>query len=86
MVQGIVRNHEWILPLRNGAIPSKPPFFHWPGALPAFVFGPSDLIVRLPSAIGVATMAGATFFMGSQMGGRRIGWLAAGALLGMHEF
>ena len=86
VVQGIVHNHEWILPLRNGAIPSKPPFFHWLAALPAFVFGPSDLIVRLPSAIGAAIMAAATFFMGSQMGGRRTGWLAAGALLGMHEF
>jgi 4-amino-4-deoxy-L-arabinose transferase-like glycosyltransferase len=69
VVQGIVRNREWILPLRNGEIPSKPPFFHWLAALPAFVFGPSDLIVRLPSTIGAATMAGATFFMGSQMGG-----------------
>jgi 4-amino-4-deoxy-L-arabinose transferase-like glycosyltransferase len=86
VVQGIVHNHEWILPLRNGGMPSKPPFFHWLAALPAFVFGPSDWIVRLPSAIGAAIMAAATFFMGSQMGGRRTGWLAAGALLGMHEF
>ena len=86
VVQGIVHNHEWILPLRNGEMPSKPPFFHWLAALPAFVFGPSDWIVRLPSAIGAAIMAAATFFMGSQMGGRRTGWLAAGALLGMHEF
>ena len=31
-------------------------------------------------------MAGVTFFMGNQMGGRKTGWLAAGALLGMHEF
>jgi 4-amino-4-deoxy-L-arabinose transferase-like glycosyltransferase len=86
VVQGIVDNHEWILPLRNGEMPSKPPFFHWLAALPAFVFGPSDWIVRLPSAIGAATMAGVTFFMGNQMGGRKTGWLAAGALLGMHEF
>ena len=50
VVQGIVHNHEWILPLRNGEIPSKPPFFHWLAALSAFVFGPSDLIVRLPMA------------------------------------
>ncbi len=69
VVQGIVHNHEWILPLRNGEMPSKPPFFHWLAALPAFVFGPSDWIVRLPSAIGAAIMAAATFFMGSQMGG-----------------
>jgi 4-amino-4-deoxy-L-arabinose transferase-like glycosyltransferase len=86
VVQGIVHNHEWILPLRNGAIPSKPPLFHWLAGVSAFVFGSSDLIVRLPSAIGAAIMAAATFFMGSQMGGRRTGWLAAGALLGMHEF
>lgn len=86
VVQGIVHDHEWILPLRNGEMPSKPPFFHWLAALPAFVFGPIDFIVRLPSAIGAAIMAAATFFMGREIGGRRTGWLAAGALLGMHEF
>ncbi len=86
VVQGILRNHEWILPLRNGELPSKPPFFHWLAALPAFVFGPIDLIVRLPSVMGAVIMAAATFFMGGEMGGRRTGWLAAGALLGMQEF
>jgi 4-amino-4-deoxy-L-arabinose transferase-like glycosyltransferase len=25
----IVRTSEWILPLRNGLVPSKPPLFHW---------------------------------------------------------
>ena len=65
---------------------SKPPFFHWLAALPAFVFGPIDWVVRLPSAIAAAIMAAVTFFMGREMGGRRVGWLAAGALLGMQEF
>jgi 4-amino-4-deoxy-L-arabinose transferase-like glycosyltransferase len=85
-VQGIVHTHQWILPTRNGEMPSKPPFFHWLAALPAFVFGPIDWVVRLPSAIAAAIMAAVTFFMGREMGGRRVGWLAAGALLGMQEF
>ncbi len=86
VVQGIVHTHQWILPTRNGEMPSKPPFFHWLAALPAFVFGPIDWVVRLPSAIAAAIMAAVTFFMGREMGGRRVGWLAAGALLGMQEF
>ena len=86
VVQGIVHTHQWILPSRNGEMPSKPPFFHWLAALPAFVFGPIDWVVRLPSAIAAAIMAAVTFFMGREMGGRRVGWLAAGALLGMQEF
>ncbi len=86
VVQGIVHTHQWILPMRNGEMPSKPPFFHWLAAIPAFVFGPIDWVVRLPSAIAAAIMAAVTFFMGREMGGRRVGWLAAGALLGMQEF
>jgi hypothetical protein len=86
VVQGIVHNQEWILPFGNGDLPSKPPLFHWIAALTALVFGLSDFIVRLPSAIGAEVMAIATFVLGRAMGGRKIGWLAVGALLGMYEF
>ena len=49
----IYHNGEWILPLRNGhLIPSKPPLFHWLGALISLVFGQlSELTIRLPSAL-----------------------------------
>ncbi len=86
VIQGIVHNHEWILAWRNGELPSKPPFFHWLAALPAFVFGPIDWTIRLPSVLAAAIMAAATFFIGRAVGGRKVGWLAVGALLGMREF
>ncbi|GBD25059.1 Undecaprenyl phosphate-alpha-4-amino-4-deoxy-L-arabinose arabinosyl transferase [bacterium HR30] len=43
----------WILPRRNGTeIPSKPPMFHWLGALASWVSGRTDEgTVRMPSAL-----------------------------------
>lgn len=29
VIDVILRNNEWLLPLRNGIVPSKPPLFHW---------------------------------------------------------
>lgn len=29
VAQSILLNHDWILPLRSGLIPSKPPLYHW---------------------------------------------------------
>jgi 4-amino-4-deoxy-L-arabinose transferase-like glycosyltransferase len=57
VIDTIIRDGEWVLPLRNGIIPSKPPLFHWIGAVMSQVFGHvSELTVRLPShlaALGV---------------------------------
>jgi len=86
VVQTIVQDQQWILPLRNGELPSKPPFFHWIAALTALVFGLSDFIVRLPSAIGAQVMTITTFLIGRAVGDRKTAWLAVGALLGMYEF
>ncbi len=86
VVQNIVGKQQWILPFRNGELPSKPPLFHWLAALPALILGPNDFIVRLPSAMGELAMAFTVFLIGRAMGSRRIGWLAFGALLGMYEF
>ncbi|HLN86144.1 MAG TPA: glycosyltransferase family 39 protein, partial [Candidatus Limnocylindrales bacterium] len=86
VVQGIVHNHQWILPFRNGELPSKPPLFHWIAALPALLFGVNDFTVRFPSLIGAEIMAITTFLLGQAMGGRKTAWLAVGALLGMYEF
>lgn len=33
VIDSIISQNEWILPLRNGLIPSKPPLYHWIGAL-----------------------------------------------------
>jgi 4-amino-4-deoxy-L-arabinose transferase-like glycosyltransferase len=86
VVQNIVHNHNWILPDANGRIPSKPPLYHWIASVLAIVFGLSDWTVRLPSALAAGAIATMTFVLGKAIGGRRTGWLAVGALLGMYEF
>jgi 4-amino-4-deoxy-L-arabinose transferase-like glycosyltransferase len=86
VIQEILRDGEWILPLRNGELPSKPPLFHWISALPALVFGLSDFTVRLPSALGAAIVAVTTFVLGRVVGGPVTGWLSMGSLLAIYEF
>jgi 4-amino-4-deoxy-L-arabinose transferase-like glycosyltransferase len=57
VIDTIVREGNWVLPLRNGVIPSKPPLFHWVGAsISNLIGGVSELSVRLPShlaALGI---------------------------------
>jgi 4-amino-4-deoxy-L-arabinose transferase-like glycosyltransferase len=86
VVQGIVDRGEWILPRRNGELPSKPPLFHWLAAGVAEVVGLSDGVVRLPSAVAAWVVAVATFAVGCALGGERVAWLAVAALLGMAPF
>ena len=86
VVQQIVRSHQWILPFRNGEVPSKPPLFHWIAAAMAFLFGLSDFTVRLPSALAAGVVLVTTFLLGMATGGRKTAWLAVGALLGMYQF
>jgi 4-amino-4-deoxy-L-arabinose transferase-like glycosyltransferase len=66
VVQGIVHNQQWILPFRNGELPSKPPLFHWLAATDALILGESDFSTRLPSGIGAAVMITVTFMMGGR--------------------
>lgn len=86
VVQGLLQHQQWILPLRNGDLPSKPPLFHWIAALLAGMFGLNDFVVRLPSAIAGVLMALTCFAVGYAAGGKRTAWLSLGALLGMYEF
>jgi 4-amino-4-deoxy-L-arabinose transferase-like glycosyltransferase len=53
VVEELLATNQWILPLRNGSIvPSKPIFFHWiSAALSIFSSHPSELALRLPSAV-----------------------------------
>ncbi|MEO6029551.1 MAG: glycosyltransferase family 39 protein, partial [Candidatus Binatia bacterium] len=64
VVQDIVANGHWILPRRNGDLPSKPPLFHWAAALSTEVFGASDASLRLPSAIAAVVVALTTYALG----------------------
>ncbi|MFQ5683554.1 MAG: ArnT family glycosyltransferase [Candidatus Binatia bacterium] len=86
VVQAIVHDHRWILPTHNGELPHKPPLYHWIAASFIRLFGLSDFTVRLPSGLAAWVFALVTFIIGIKTGGRLTGWLAFGALLGMHGF
>lgn len=86
MVVRSVTRGDWILPLREGRVPSKPPLFHWIAAVPASAFGTSDVTLRLPSTIAAWLMLLTTIALGLDMGGRRVGWLSSIVLLCMPDF
>jgi 4-amino-4-deoxy-L-arabinose transferase-like glycosyltransferase len=57
VVDVIVRDGTWVLPLRNGIIPSKPPLYHWAGALLSEALGGvSEFSVRLNSQIAASVV------------------------------
>lgn len=66
VIDTILREGEWILPLRNGIVPSKPPLFHWLGAGISVVLGEvNEFTVRAPSllgAIGTLLLSGIAAF------------------------
>jgi 4-amino-4-deoxy-L-arabinose transferase-like glycosyltransferase len=86
VIKDIVNNHRWILPIRNGALPSKPVLFHWMAASVAIFFGPSDFAIRLPSLIGAALMLCLTYSFGAVNHNTMTGLLAAGILGSTFEF
>lgn len=86
VVEHIVDHDRWILPLRNGELPSKPPLFHWIAAAASRVAGPSDAMVRVPSALAAWLVLALVYLVGAVAGGRASGWFAVAALAGMHTF
>jgi 4-amino-4-deoxy-L-arabinose transferase-like glycosyltransferase len=86
VVQDIVAHGHWVLPRRNGELPSKPPLFHWSAAAATHLFGAGDASLRLPSAGAALLVVLATYALGVLIGGRITGWLASGILLGMVPF
>lgn len=55
VVDVILREDAWVLPLRNGIIPSKPPLFHWIAALVSMLSGGvSEFSVRFTSQLAAA--------------------------------
>lgn len=79
VVWEIYTSGEWILPLRNGdIIPSKPPLFHWLGALLSLGWGElSELTIRLPSALLAIIGVLLTYLMGVSLWGVEAGLCAA---------
>ena len=86
VVQDIVAHGNWILPRRNGELPSKPPLFHWSAALAVRWLGAHDASIRLPSAAAALVVVLAVYWLGVAIGGRRVGWLASGIAMGMVPF
>lgn len=62
VVQTVFRGDGFILPLRNGnELPSKPPLFHWLGALAGLVDGRlTEASIRLPSLVASLLTVAAT--------------------------
>lgn len=55
VIDVIGRDGTWILPLRNGVVPSKPPLYHWLGALFSRVYGGVDeFAARFPCQLYAA--------------------------------
>jgi 4-amino-4-deoxy-L-arabinose transferase-like glycosyltransferase len=86
VIQDIVNHQRWVLPLRNGELPSKPILYHWIAASLALLLGLSDFTVRLPSAIAAMLLAAVTYSLGALGGDRRTALLAVGVLAGTFEF
>ena len=86
VVQDVVQHGHWMLPRRNGELPSKPPLFHWIAAVTTHALGPSDASLRAASALAAVVVLLATHALGVLIGGRRTGWLAGAILLGMAPF
>ncbi len=55
VIDVIVRDGTWVLPLRNGLIPSKPPLYHWAGALFSKALGETSMFTaRFPCQVFAA--------------------------------
>jgi 4-amino-4-deoxy-L-arabinose transferase-like glycosyltransferase len=78
VVRAMVDGDGWILPLRNGELPRKPPLFHWLGAMAGLALGRVDeLTARLPSAVASVVAVVLVFSWASGSGGPTTGALAA---------
>ena len=66
VVRDIVLNGNWIFPLKLGQqIPSKPPLFHWVGALASLFWGHmTEATVRFPSALFASLGVFLVFYLG----------------------
>jgi len=79
LVQAMAQSGNYVLPLRNGTeIPSKPPLFHWLGALASVgAGGVTEAATRLPSVLAAAIALGMTAWLGQRWFGSAAGIVAA---------
>ncbi len=78
----------WVLPMRNGEeVPSKPPLFHWLGALTSIARGAADeWSIRFPSAALSLLSLWCVLLAGATLWEARAGLLSALALMTMFEW
>src|SRR5713226_1112871 len=71
----MVRTGQWLTPHLGGR-PwfDKPPLFYWAEAASMAVFGPTELAVRLPSALAAVLLCLLVFGLGRRLFGRWTGW------------
>ena len=69
VVRDIVLNGNWIFPLKLGEqIPSKPPLFHWVGALASLFWGQmTEATVRFPSALFASLGVFLVYYLGRKL-------------------
>jgi 4-amino-4-deoxy-L-arabinose transferase-like glycosyltransferase len=69
VVRDIVLNGNWIFPLKLGQqIPSKPPLFHWVGALASLLWGHmTEATVRFPSALFASLGVLLVYYLGRKL-------------------
>ncbi|TMA08785.1 MAG: phospholipid carrier-dependent glycosyltransferase, partial [Deltaproteobacteria bacterium] len=69
MVQRIFLTGGWLFPLKSGEeIPSKPPLFHWFGAMTSAALGRiNEVTVRFPSALFASLGVIVLYFFGRKM-------------------
>jgi 4-amino-4-deoxy-L-arabinose transferase-like glycosyltransferase len=69
VVRDIVLNGNWIFPLKlEQQIPSKPPLFHWVGALTSLIWqGMTETTVRFPSALFASLGVFVVYYLGKRL-------------------
>jgi 4-amino-4-deoxy-L-arabinose transferase-like glycosyltransferase len=79
LVQDIVDNGNWLFPLKLGHyLPSKPPLFHWIGAIAAKFWGTmTETTVRFPSALFATLGILLIYYLGNELYGAETGFFAA---------
>jgi 4-amino-4-deoxy-L-arabinose transferase-like glycosyltransferase len=88
VVWEITHGGGWVLPRRNGTeLPSKPPLFHWLGALTSLAHGATDeWSIRFPSAALSLVSLLCVFAAGAALWNPRTGLFSALALMTMFEW
>ncbi|MFI5395850.1 MAG: ArnT family glycosyltransferase [Candidatus Binatia bacterium] len=91
VVWQMTHHGSWILPPRDGPagleVPSKPPFFHWLGALTSLIHGSTDeWSIRFPSAALSLIALLSIFATGTALWSPGAGLIGALALMTMFEW